>query len=120
MHKAAGRSDAGGAAVRDSGAGRSIHLAGLQVPFCKADPVLGARVNVVGTLNLFQAASESAIARLVYASSAATYGDGSRGDDDQIDLSCFEPMNLYGQSKHRFDLWALRQTEAPPRWAGVK
>lgn len=56
----------------------------------------------------------------IYASSAATYGDGSRGYDDQIDPSCFGPMNLYGQSKHRFDLWALRQTEAPPRWAGVK
>jgi len=69
------------AAVRDSGADRIIHLAGLQVPFCKADPVLGARVNVVGTLNLFQAAAACGISRVVYASSAAVYGPDDLGPD---------------------------------------
>lgn len=57
---------------------------------------------------------------LVYASSAATYGDGSEGYDDQADPSKLKPLNLYGESKHLFDLWALEQSETPPRWAGVK
>ena len=57
---------------------------------------------------------------LVYASSAATYGDGVLGYDDQCDPSCYRPLNLYGESKHLFDLWALRQEVTPPCWAGVK
>jgi len=93
--------DAVVAAVRDSGADRIIHLAGLQVPFCKADPVLGARVNVVGTLNLFQAAAECDISRLVYASSAAVYGpndlgpDGAAPDED----TPLNPTTHYGVYK---------------------
>src|SRR5262245_44979018 len=43
-------------AVDAAGATHLIHLAGLQVPACRADPVLGARVNVLGTLNVFEAA----------------------------------------------------------------
>ena len=49
-----------------------LHLAALQVPFCKADPVAGARVNVVGTVNIFQAARAAGIKRLAYASSVAS------------------------------------------------
>jgi nucleoside-diphosphate-sugar epimerase len=51
-----------------------IHLAALQVPFCKADPSAGARVNVVGTVNVFEAARRLGIRRLVYASSVAAHG----------------------------------------------
>jgi UDP-glucuronate 4-epimerase len=58
-------------AVGDSGAVAIIHLAALQVPFCKADPVLGARVNVVGHVNVFEAARKRGVKRLVYASSIA-------------------------------------------------
>ena len=43
-------------AVEKSGAKAIIHLAALQVPFCKADPIAGAKVNVVGTINIFEAA----------------------------------------------------------------
>ena len=51
-----------------------IHLAALQVPFCKADPPLGARVNVVGTVNVFEAVKKRRhIAKVVYASSIAVY-----------------------------------------------
>ncbi|MEM0913799.1 MAG: ADP-glyceromanno-heptose 6-epimerase [Planctomycetota bacterium] len=60
---------------------------------------------------------------LVYASSAATYGDGSQGYSDEADPKIYEPLNLYAESKHLFDLWALDQTRqgiAPPHWAGVK
>ena len=51
-----------------------IHLAALQVPFCKADPVAGAKVNVVGTVNILEAARRLGIRRLAYASSIAAYG----------------------------------------------
>jgi nucleoside-diphosphate-sugar epimerase len=58
-------------AVAESGAAAVIHLAALQVPFCKADPVTGARVNVVGHVNVFEAARKYGVKRLVYASSIA-------------------------------------------------
>lgn len=53
-----------------------IHLAGLQVPTCRADPMLGAKVNVLGTLAVFEAvkAAGDRVKRLVYASSAAVFG----------------------------------------------
>ncbi len=51
-----------------------IHLAALQIPFCKANPVLGARVNVVGTVNIFEATRQTGLKHLTYASSIAVYG----------------------------------------------
>lgn len=53
-----------------------VHLAGLQVPICRADPLLGAKVNVLGTLVVFEAvkALQPQVQRLVYASSAAVFG----------------------------------------------
>jgi UDP-glucuronate 4-epimerase len=64
------------AALNESGANRVIHLAAFQVPSCRADPALGARVNVVGTVNLFEAAKRANLARIVYASSLLVYGPG--------------------------------------------
>lgn len=65
--------------------------------------------------------------RFIYASSAATYGNGSQGFDDDMSLSALrklQPLNLYGWSKHAFDLWVAKQIESgaptPPDWAGVK
>lgn len=58
---------------------------------------------------------------LVYASSAATYGDGSKGyDDDHRLISALEPLNPYGISKNEFDKWALQQEDTPPHWYGLK
>jgi ADP-L-glycero-D-manno-heptose 6-epimerase len=64
---------------------------------------------------------------LIYASSAATYGDGSQGfDDDNAPeaLAKLKPLNLYGRSKARFDLDLVRRARAggamPPQWAGLK
>lgn len=51
-----------------------IHLAGLQVPTCRVDPMLGATVNVLGTLAVFEAVKAMKVERLVYASSSAVYG----------------------------------------------
>lgn len=58
---------------------------------------------------------------LVYASSAATYGLGELGYDDNESLvSKLRPLNPYGDSKNEFDIWALRQNEKPFFWAGLK
>ena len=58
---------------------------------------------------------------LIYASSAATYGDGALGYKDDHDIvSQLQPLNPYGISKNEFDKWALLQTSAPPAWAGLK
>lgn len=58
---------------------------------------------------------------LIYASSAATYGDGSLGfSDDHSLIPDLRPLNPYGESKHRFDVWALEQEEKPPFWIGCK
>lgn len=67
------------AALADNQITHVIHLAGLQVPVCRADPILGARVNVVGTLVVFEAvrALQAQVQRLVYASSAAVFGPPS-------------------------------------------
>ena len=58
---------------------------------------------------------------LVYASSAATYGNGELGYEDRHDIvSSLHPLNPYGVSKNEFDIWALAQPSTPPFWAGVK
>lgn len=58
---------------------------------------------------------------LVYASSAATYGDGSFGFVDSHDIvPNLKPLNAYALSKQQFDLWALEQEDTPPQWYGLK
>ena len=102
-----------------------IHLAGLQMPTCRANPVLGARVNVIGTLNVFEAAkaikaaNEAAAAaaaaaaggaaaaapprrvpKIVYASSAAIFGpDAEYGEAAVGDMSAPSPSSHYGAFK---------------------
>ena len=60
--------------MADNGIRAILHLAALQVPFCIADPVAGAKVNVVGTVNVFEAARANDIKRVAYASSIAAHG----------------------------------------------
>lgn len=58
---------------------------------------------------------------LIYASSAATYGMGEYGyEDDHGIIQKLKPLNLYGESKNDFDKWVLSQSETPPFWAGMK
>jgi len=58
---------------------------------------------------------------LVYASSAATYGLGENGyNDNETNLDLLKPLNPYGESKNNFDKWALAQTEKPYSWKGLK
>ncbi len=58
---------------------------------------------------------------LVYASSAATYGDGEFGYDDNHEIiENLKPLNPYGESKNDFDKWVLKQNDEPYFWAGLK
>lgn len=58
---------------------------------------------------------------LIYASSAATYGAGEHGyDDDHRWIEKLHPLNPYGDSKQEFDKWVLKQTASPPVWYGLK
>ena len=67
--------------VEEHEVGRIIHLAGLQVPTCRVNPRLGAMVNVIGTINVFEAArlSGGRVKRVAYASSAAVFGSAEDG-----------------------------------------
>lgn len=59
--------------------------------------------------------------QFIYASSAATYGDGSQGFDDRTDIDMLTPMNVYGYSKQIFDLWVKHQAkEYPKQYVGLK
>jgi len=97
------------AAVVDHGITKIIHLAALQVPFVRANPVLGARVNVVGTAIVFETAKRHAeqVGGVVYASSVAVYGTpdmypaGPLAHDAEL-----YPTTLYGVTKRANEEWA--------------
>ena len=57
---------------------------------------------------------------LIYASSAATYGAGELGYNDSMDSEKLKPLNLYGESKVQFDRWAVKQSQTPKNWYGLK
>ena len=77
-----------------------IHLAALQVPFCRADPVMGAQVNVVGTVNIFEAARQLEIGHVSQASSIAVYGPAESYPTGLIKHDApFDPRTLYGVYK---------------------
>jgi len=87
-------------ALQNSEADRVIHLAALQVPFCKADPALGARVNVVGTVNLFEAVKKAGLKHLVYASSVAVFGSSEDYPEGALASDATQnPRNHYGVYK---------------------
>jgi nucleoside-diphosphate-sugar epimerase len=92
--------DALGRALDEHRITRVVHLAALQVPFCRADPVLGARVNVVGTVNVFEAVKErlNRIPGVAYASSAAVYGPGDPSPAPESGGTA--PATFYGVTKH--------------------
>jgi ADP-L-glycero-D-manno-heptose 6-epimerase len=101
-----------------------FHLGAISATtFTDADEIIANNLNYSIALWRWCAAAKRP---LIYASSAATYGDGTAGFDDAGGIDAFkrlQPMNLYGWSKHAFDLWALRQAaagSAPPHWAGLK
>jgi nucleoside-diphosphate-sugar epimerase len=77
-----------------------VHLAALQVPFCRANPVLGSQVNVTGTVNLLEAAKEAGVRHLAYASSIAVYGPASAYPPGPVAHEArHAPQTLYGVYK---------------------
>ena len=93
--------DAVRSAVETVEATHLLHLAGLQTPTCRANPILGARVNVLGTLAVFEAAValKGQVERVVYASSAAVHGPSVAGAGPLGDEVRLAPLSHYGAYK---------------------
>jgi len=78
------------------------------------------KLNLNYTKEVWQLCTEFGLP-LVYASSAATYGDGEFGYDDNHEvIEKLKPLNPYGVSKNDFDKWALKEKKVPYFWAGLK
>lgn len=84
------------------------------------DEIIFERLNSHYTKSLWTICSTNNIP-LLYASSAATYGDGAHGySDDHQQIPLLHPLNPYGWSKQNVDRWILEQAQSPERWAGFK
>ncbi|MSQ78841.1 MAG: ADP-glyceromanno-heptose 6-epimerase [Flavobacteriaceae bacterium] len=96
-----------------------IHL-GARTDTTEFDTALLTRLNLDYSKAVWQKCVEYGLP-LIYASSAATYGDGQLGfTDDVAIIPSLLPLNPYGVSKNEFDKWVLLQTEKPYFWAGFK
>ncbi len=102
-----------------------VHLGAISETTAADGDLVWAR-NVALSQRLWRWCTNRSV-RFIYASSAATYGDGGQGFGDEFStatLRRLKPLNLYGWSKHAFDLWVAHQVESksqtPPSWAGVK
>ncbi len=96
-----------------------LHL-GARTDTAEKDESLFAELNLRYSKLLWNFCAEREIP-FVYASSAATYGNGQWGfEDDHSLLHKLRPLNPYAFSKHEFDLWALKQEDQPAHWAGLK
>jgi len=77
-----------------------VHLAALQVPLCRANPVVGAQVNVTGTVNVFEAARATGVPHMAYASSIAVYGSAAEYPAGPVAHEALHaPQTLYGVYK---------------------
>jgi UDP-glucuronate 4-epimerase len=84
-----------------------IHLAALQVPFCRANPVLGSQVNVTGTVNIFEAARQTGVGHITFASSIAVYGPPEDYPPGLLAHDApYHPRTLYGAYKVTNELTA--------------
>lgn len=96
-----------------------FHL-GARTDTAEFDKSLLNELNYNYSCKLFDVCSASNIP-LIYASSAATYGDGKSGySDDHKITELLKPLNPYGESKNEFDKFVLRSEKHPPFWAGMK
>lgn len=99
--------------------GAVIHL-GARTDTAEFDWSILDKLNLAFSKKVWRACSEFEIP-LIYASSAATYGDGQLGYDDSHEIvSDLHPLNPYGKSKNLFDAWVLQQEQSPPHWHGLK
>ena len=93
---------------------------GARTDTTEFDKAIFDELNVNYTQDIWKACTHFSIP-LIYASSAATYGLGEHGyDDNHSIISELQPLNPYGHSKNDVDKWILNQTETPPFWAGLK
>ena len=93
---------------------------GARTDTTEMDRELFNRLNLDYTKSIWSICTEFGIP-MVYASSAATYGLGELGyDDDESRIPMLKPLNPYGDSKNDFDIWALKQEKKPYFWAGLK
>jgi len=93
---------------------------GAKTDTSEFDTVLLNRMNTQYTKDIWTRCIQYQIP-LVYASSAATYGLGEIGyDDEESKIQLLKPLNPYGQSKQDFDVWALQQKNKPFFWTGLK
>ena len=96
-----------------------IHV-GARTDTTEADITILNELNLNYTKSIWNICAKNNIS-LIYASSAATYGLGEQGyEDDESKISLLKPLNLYGESKNDFDKWALQQKQMPPNWYGLK
>ena len=97
-----------------------VYHLGARTDTTEFDYAILERLNLEYSKDIWTYCSRHAIP-LVYASSAATYGDGGKGyEDDHRLVNALEPLNPYGISKNEFDKWALQQQDTPPHWYGLK
>ena len=95
------------------------HL-GARTDTTEFDYAVHERLNLDYSKQIWDMCTEANVP-LVYASSAATYGDGALGYSDAHDMpEQLKPLNPYGVSKNEFDKWALSQQQSPPHWYGLK
>ena len=96
-----------------------VHL-GARTDTTEMNPEIFDKLNLNFSKNIWNVSFKYRIP-LIYASSAATYGDGELGfDDDETLIPSLKPLNPYGESKNDFDKWALIQENKPPLWVGLK
>ncbi|HOB27930.1 MAG TPA: ADP-glyceromanno-heptose 6-epimerase [Bacteroidales bacterium] len=96
-----------------------VHL-GARTDTTEFDYGVFEKLNLNYSKNIWNICSNYGI-DLYYASSAATYGDGTLGYNDDIELiDKLQPLNPYGLSKNEFDKWAIKQINKPKHWAGFK
>ena len=97
-----------------------VYHLGARTDTIGQEPESYKELNLIYSQKLWEACTDSGIP-MVYASSAATYGNGEHGFSDcHTRIENLKPLNLYAWSKHDFDLWALRQKKTPKFWAGLK
>jgi ADP-L-glycero-D-manno-heptose 6-epimerase len=96
-----------------------IHL-GARTDTSEFDEEIFNRLNLEYSKKVWNTCVEFGLP-MIYASSAATYGDGSLGySDDEVLIPSLKPLNPYGKSKNEFDKWVLKQEHTPFFWAGLK
>ncbi len=99
---------------------KMVYHLGARTDTVEKNKALFDKLNLTYSKKIWKFCSQRQIP-LIYASSAATYGLGELGyEDNHLIINELKPLNPYGDSKNDFDKWALNQLEKPPHWVGLK